>query len=133
MVDITCRGITFHHAQKGFGSRVERRCAQELTLGLTLIFWMRTGPATKRNTLGVTKSTISSAVMPSGMLLLPEPGGRTSAEAWQQGDAVAASERLPTRLATQSQRPNQRRGAGLVLLLRLEVCFVDVRTWQCTR
>lgn len=135
MVDMTWRGVSCMGGRQAL--EVELRGAAfkiNLTLGLTLIFWMRTGPATKRNTLGVTKSTISSAVMPSGMLLLPEPGARASAEGGEQrGAAAAASERLLTRLAAQSQCPNQRRGAGLVLLLRLEVGFVDVRACQRTR
>jgi hypothetical protein len=71
MVDNTCRCVTVAQTKVVVMDEV----VLAATFGLVLIFWMRTGPATKRKTLGVTKRTISSAVMPRGMLLLSEPGG----------------------------------------------------------
>jgi hypothetical protein len=71
MVDNTCRCVTVAQTKVVVMDEV----VWAATFGLVLIFWMRTGPATNRKTLGVTKRTISSAVMPRGMLLLSEPGG----------------------------------------------------------
>jgi hypothetical protein len=76
MVDNTCGCVTVAQTKVGvMDMDYNRNVVWVATFGLVLIFWMRTGPAMKRKTLGVTKRTISSAVIPRGMLLPSEPGG----------------------------------------------------------
>ncbi len=111
-----------------------RKMLWAATFGLLLIFWMRMGPATKRKNLGVTNSTISSAVMPRGMLLLSEPGQTQSVQKMHSALSEAWAERRNhwdcghaiTQRPANSQRPRERRRVALVLLLRLKHRFIHV-------